>query len=401
VVQRRRWAILAVGTLAQAATCSFLYGIPMLVPALHQRDGLSLVQASLIVSAPIVGLLLTLIAWGALADRIGERVVIVTGVAGAAVLLALIPLTANLVVVAVLLALAGASAASVNAASGRVVMGWFPVHERGLAMGTRQTAQPLGVALAALVLPPLADGVGPRNALLFPALLCLLAAIAVYIVVVDPERPARAPGAPAPGSPYRGAATLARIHLSSALLVVPQFAVATFTLAYLVSQRHWDSAVAGRWIFAFQAAGALGRIVSGVWSDRAGNRLGPMRQLAVASAVLMAAIAAAAYLHQGWIVVGFAIGAVVTVADNGLGYTAVAEYAGSAWSGRALGVQNTVQNIAAVTTAPMLAGVIGDARYGLAFALAGVFALLAVPMTPVRGEKCSQLNAQAIPASGR
>jgi len=66
-----------------------------------------------------------------------------------------------------------------------------------------------------------------------------------------------------------------------------------------------------------------------------------------------------------------------------------------------LGVQNTVQNIAAVTTAPMLAGVIGDARYGLAFALAGVFALLAVPMTPVRGEKYSQLNAQAISASGR
>ena len=52
------------------------------------------------------------------------------------------------------------------------------------------------------------------------------------------------------------------------MLVVPQFAVATFTLVYLVGQRHWDAAVAGRVIFAFQVAGAAGRVASGIWSDR-------------------------------------------------------------------------------------------------------------------------------------
>ena len=95
--------------------------------------------------------------------------------------------------------------------------------------------------------------------------------------------------------------------------------------------------------------------------------LRPMRQLAVLSAALMLLIALGALVHQGWIVVGFALGAVVTVADNGLAYVSVAELAGSAWSGRALGVQNTVQNVAAVATAPVLAAVIGDSRYALAF----------------------------------
>ncbi len=71
-----------------------------------------------------------------------------------------------------------------------------------------------------------------------------------------------------------------------------------------------------------------------------------------------------------WIViVGFALGAVVTVADNGLAYVSVAEIAGREWSGRALGVQNTVQNVAAVATAPLLAGVIGNSHYALGFAL--------------------------------
>ena len=384
---RRRWAILAVGTLAQAATCSFLYGLPMLVPSFTSRDGLTLFQASLLVSAPLAGLLCTLIAWGALADRYGERVVIVSGVGAAGLLLATLPLVHGSPAIGLVLALAGAAAASVNAASGRMVMGWFSVQERGLAMGTRQTAQPLGVAIAALALPPLAHAHGARIALLFPAALCVLLAVAVFVVVADPPRAARAPGSTPPVSPYRGSRTLLRVHLSSSMLVVPQFAVASFTLTYLVHQRHWDASVAGRWIFVFQAAGAAGRIVSGIWSDRVRSRLRPMRQLAVLSAALMLLIAFGALLGQWWIVVGFALGAVITVADNGLAYVSVAEFAGTSWAGRALGVQNTVQNVAAIATAPLLAAIIGESRYAAAFLVAAIFPVIAVATTPVRAEK--------------
>jgi sugar phosphate permease len=386
VRDRRRWTILAVGTYAQAATCAFLYGMPMLVPALRSQLRLSLFQAGLLVSAPILGLLLTLIAWGALADRYGERVVIVSGVGACAVLVAVAASVHGLGLLAVLLALGGACAASVNAASGRVVMGWFPREERGLAMGARQTAQPLGVALAALALPPLAATHGALLALWFPAGLCAVAAVLVLVLVADPPRPPRG-SQPVPISPYRASRTLPRIHLASSMLVVPQFAVATFTLTYLVEQRHWDAAVAGRWVFGFQAVGALGRVVAGLWSDRVRSQLRPMRQLAVASALLMGGLALGAALSAGWIVVVFALAAVVTVADNGLAYVSVAELAGSSWAGRALGTQNTLQNIAAIATAPMLAAVIGESRYGWAFALTTVFPLLAIPLTPVSSER--------------
>ncbi len=383
---RRRWTILVVGTFAQAATCCFLYGIPMLLPALR-ADGLSLLSGSLLVSAPIAGLLLTLILWGAAADRYGERVVIVSGVGAAAALLVVAATVHGTAPLGALFVAAGACAASVNAASGRVVMGWFPPDERGLAMGTRQTAQPLGVALAALGLPPLAAAHGAHTALLFPAALCALAALLVLVLVADPPRPPRAPDAPPVRSPYRGSFTLARVHLSSAMLVVPQFAVSSFMLVYLVGQRHWDAAMAGRVVFGCQLAGAVGRVVTGVWSDRAGSRLRPMRQLAVASAGLMLLIALGA---DGWlwvVVAALAAASVVTVADNGLAYTSVAELAGRDWSGRALGVQNTVQNVAAIGTAPGLAAVIGSTHYALGFALAAVFPLLAIPLTPVRTER--------------
>jgi sugar phosphate permease len=382
----RRWTILAVGTFAQAATCCFLYGIPMLVPALRAA-GSSLFAASLLVSAPMAGLLLTLIAWGAAADRYGERVVIVSGVGVAAGLLAVASTVSGTAVLGVLLALAGAAGASVNAASGRVVMGWFPASSRGVAMGVRQTAQPLGVALAALGLPGLARSFGVGAALLFPAGLCALAAVLVLLLVVDPPRPPRAPDSPPVASPYRSSFTLPRVHLASALLVVPQFAVSAFTLVYLVAQRHWDPSVAGRAVFGFQVAGAAGRVLTGVWSDRVRSRLVPMRQLAVASACLMVLIAVGAATQLWFVVAGFALAAVLTVADNGLGYTAVAELAGREWSGRALGAQNTVQNVAAVATAPALAAVIGAVGYAPGFALVTIFPLLAVPLTPVRAER--------------
>ena len=383
---RRRWAILAVGTFAQAATCSFIYGIPMLVPALRSYDGLSLLAASFVVSAPIVGVLTTLILWGAAADRYGERIVIASGMGLAAVLLGATVLVHSAIWLSVLLALAGAAGASVNAASGRMVMGWFSVGERGLAMGTRQTAQPLGLAIAALTLPTLGAKYGPEKALLLPAALCALMALAVLLVVADPPRRAAAHGDPI-GSPYRGGSALWRVHASSALLVVPQFAVATFTLIFLVGERHWDPSAAGRLIFWFQLAGAAGRIGSGVWSDVVGSRLRPMRQLAVASALLMIGLVIGSVYDGAWVLVVFGLASIVTVADNGLAYTAVAELAGVEWSGRALGVQNTGQNIVAVLTAPALAAIIGDSRYAAGFAVAALCPMLAIPLTPVAAER--------------
>src|ERR1700750_2001684 len=85
----RRWVVLASGVFPRAATASSVYGIALLVPALRRDEHLSLVGASLVVSASAVGLLLTLIAFGAAADRYGERVVIVIGVGLSAIFLGL------------------------------------------------------------------------------------------------------------------------------------------------------------------------------------------------------------------------------------------------------------------------------------------------------------------------
>ncbi|HEY5051452.1 MAG TPA: MFS transporter [Acidothermaceae bacterium] len=375
----RRWLILGLGWAAQAAMCCYVFGLPMLVPAIRHTYGISLARSGVVVASPGFGVLFTLFAWGYAADRWGERLVITVGLAGASVFLTAACLVHGLIALCALLALAGAAGASVNAASGRVVLGWFDAHERGFAMGVRQTAQPLGVGLAALTLPALARH-GLSTAFVFPAALCAVVAVLVLALVTDPPRAAKASAAAR--SPYR-TAQLWRVHGSSMLLVVPQFAVSAFVLEYLVNQRNWGVLAAGRLVFAMQVAGAAGRVGAGAWSDRVGSRLRPMRQIAVASALTMVAIAIGDARHAAFVVVAFAVGAVVTVTDNGLGFTAAAEIAGTAWAGRALGAQNTAQNIAAILTPPLLGVLIESTSYSTGFLVASIFPVVAVALTPV------------------
>jgi MFS family permease len=176
------------------------------------------------------------------------------------------------------------------------------------------------------------------------------------------------------------------VHAASSMLVVPQFATATFSAEYLVSGRHWDGSDAGRLLAAVAVVGALGRLAAGRWSDLAGSRLRPMRQVALVSALTIGLVGVA--VHQGsWLVLAaLAVASVVSVSDNGLGFTATAELAGRAWSGRALGVQNTAQNLAAFATGPLIGALAGARGFAVAFGACAVFPLLGAWATPVHAE---------------
>jgi MFS family permease len=404
---RRRWLILFVGLLAMTAGCTFQYGLAYLIPALR-HEGFSLELASVLVACPTAGLLLTLIGWGAAADRWGERIVLATGLGLAGVILQIAASAHGAAGLGICLALGGAAGGSVFAASGRLILGWFARHERGLAMGIRQSAQPLGVALAAVTLPAL-DGSGTGLPLRFLGGFCLVAAALVVALVRDPARAQLPAGQAAtrsvPASPYRQP-MLWRIHAASALLVVPQFAVATFSLVFLVDARGWDVAAAGRLLAVAQLCGAVSRLGAGYWSDRVGSRMRPMRVLAVTTGIGLLALAAAAAAGSSLAVPVLLACAVVSVSTNGLAFTAVAEYAGPAWAGRALGIQNTGQNALAAATPPVLALAIGSIGFGASFAVVGAFPVVAsvlVPVGPERGalKVAASTSSRTRPREGR
>src|SRR5207342_1354409 len=130
-----------------------------------------------------------LLPWGLVADRVDERWVIATGLTGAGAMLVVASTTQTFGAVTVVLVLVGALGASVNAASGRAIMAWFPASELGLALGVRQTAIPIGGALGAVLLPTLAATGGTRAAFLFLAGACAAGAAVAAIFVRRGEEP--------------------------------------------------------------------------------------------------------------------------------------------------------------------------------------------------------------------
>jgi sugar phosphate permease len=393
-VRPNRWLLLCVAVVAQTLS-TWLGNAPIfLIAHLHLDRRMSLVDAGLLASAALIGAMVTLIAWGVAVDRFGERLTLLLGLSIAVVAGFGSAAATSDGWLAVAWFAVGVGTASINSASGRLVVGWFPPHQRGTAMGIRQTALPLGSGLAAFAEPVLASEYGIRVAMIAPSIAVAVALLAVFLVIVDPPRVDRATAA-ASGqldNPYRGDRRLLRIHAASVLLVVPQFTVWTFIVVWLIDGHGWSTAAAGALAAATQLLGALGRIGAGWWSDRVQSRLRPMRTIAVAAALTMLLLG---LTEPTPVAVGLMVLAtVITVADNGLAFTSVAEIGGPYWAGRAMGMQNTGQYLAASLVPPAVGALIAARGYGPAFALVAVFPLIALAVIPVRSERTPELSSK-------
>lgn len=364
-----RWVVLGAGVVAQAASAAVLQGLPGLAPQLREEFGLGLTGIGVLLGSVTLGLLSTLVLWGVAADRFGERRVMATGLALAVLALLGTARTTTVGALVAFLVLAGAAGGAVNAASGRAVIGWFPPEGRGFAMGVRQTALPVGAALAAAGLPPVASAYGLDVAFLVLAGGCGLAAVVVAVLVREaPVQPQRIAGGLSPGRDPR----IRRLGLVSFLLVVPQFAVVAFLAVYLVDEHGVAVGSAALLLAAVQLGGGAGRILAGRWSDRVGLRVRPLRRLATVTTVLFALVAVLQATGTSAVVPVLLITGVAAISWNGLAYTAVGELAGPGRAGAALGLQNTAVALGAALTSPLLGALVDRTSWTLGFAVAGL-----------------------------
>jgi len=337
---RYRWAVLALGVLAQASFTTYSQGLASLGPVFRVQLGISLVATGALLTAVSIGTALTLVAWGLLTDRIGERTVLAVGLGGAGLCLALSAYATSFPPLLALLVLAGMFGACSIAAGGRAVLGWFGPRERGTALGVRQMAGPLGAGLAAAALPLLALGWGLRGALLSLALVSLLAGLLCGIWIRTP------PGAPSAASAAGKRSPLAdsriwRLALGGSLLVAGQLTLVNYLVLFLNEHRHWAPAAAAVVLAVIQFGGAGSRVLVGFWSDRRGERLGLMRLIAAAGAITLAAVALLADAPVAILVPLLLVTGIISMSSNGLGFTAPGEIAGQARTATAMGFQNT------------------------------------------------------------
>jgi sugar phosphate permease len=354
-----------------------IVGLPVLAPALRDAHHLSLVQVGVMLDSLWIGTLLTLLAWGLLADRLGERRVLAAGLGlcGAALIAA--GDADGFESLVLLIGVAGAAGASVNAASGRAVMQWFPAGERGFALGVRQTAIPLGGLISALALPSL----GLHAAFVFRAAPCFGGAVFGLIAIREREGAAEDDVLEP-----RGIGATVRDHrlwllcFASGFYLVAQLAVMGFLVLFLHDERGLSDGAAAGVLAAMQVVAALLRIGGGRWSDRVGSRIGPLRLVGLASAVTLALAAALLSAPLVVLVPAFVVAGGLAMAWNGLSFTAAAEIAGRRRAGAALGMRQSALAAAGAVVPPAFAAVVAASSWRLGFAVAAAFPLAGVQL---------------------
>ena len=267
-----RWVVLGVGTAAQGCVSAAMFSVAVLAPELRAEFQLTITETGIVLAAFTIGMTLTLLPWGLLADRVGERIVLPVGLGASALALAAVGLARGYGELVVLLAAAGALSASVNAASGRAVMQWFDPSERGLALGIRQANVPLGGLVAALALPALAAAVGLGWTFAALAAACVAGALAGALLLRSPAREARTTTAPLDLAAPLRSRPIWLVSSGSALIIVGQTATMSFTVLFLHEGRGFATGSAALVLAASQVLGGAFRIFAGHWS---GSRSAP------------------------------------------------------------------------------------------------------------------------------
>jgi predicted MFS family arabinose efflux permease len=277
-------------------------------------------------------------------------------------------------------------------------MSWFPMEKRGMAMGVRQTGIPVGGALAAASLPAIAALMGWRIAVVASGVTCFLAVAACWFLYSTPE------GAVAGSSPLMRkqrnhpgdilTRDVALLGLAGALLPLGQFALLTYLALYLKETQNIPVTTTATLLVGAQIAGAAGRILWGIWSDRW------FRQRRKPALVWASMFSTGGSLVLGWLPQGvplWVIGIVVLVyAFNTIGWhgswiAMLAEIAGPDKQGRTLGLAMTIMYPGIIILPPFF-GLFVDYTHSWQWAwtvLAAVLAVGTAIILPVRERKNS------------
>jgi sugar phosphate permease len=382
--------VLGVGSGATAAIAAVQGGLPAISPAIQDAFDLSLVQVTAVFTSFAIGTVVTLLGWGVMSDRRGERLVIAAGLSTGAVALFAAARSDGYTALLAWMVLAGMLGSAGVAASGRAVFGWFPRSERGLALGIRQTAVPAGAAVASFSLPPLASAAGVDAALYALAGFMLLAGIAAAVWLREgPPFESAAPTAPDAARDPR----IWRLSAASSLMIIGQIGVTSLLVLYLYTERDWTAAHAALALACVQVGAAVARVSAGRWSDLRDERIEPFRRLAAVAGVLLlgAAIGGPAAVPL------LLAGGVAAMSWNGLSFTAAAEISGRHQAGKAMGIQNTAMRVVAAGVPVSLAGLASAVSWPAAFVVMGVTPLLArVLLGPlVQDERRRRLEREA------
>ncbi len=387
-----RWIVLAIGVLAQASFSIGFSGLPAASVLMRDAYAMNTTQLGFVLGAMALGVTFSEILWGLLTDSLGDRRVLLIGLGSTGVAFALISVVAtpkdgwtpSYLLLGACLVLVGALSGSVNSSSGRAILTWFTDGRRGLAMGIRQTAIPVGGALGAALLPWLAIHYGFAVVFRVLALVCFLSTAATWLWLHEVETHSHAgPAATATDERSPLLRTLVwRVAIASSFLTIPQIAVLAFTGVFLRDEKQVGLVIISGTLIVVQLIGGGLRIWLGHYSDRHANRRTAMRAIGLCTGLSALALALVAHGSMIAAVTLLVLTGLFANAWHGVAYTEIAVMSGPRHAGTALGMEGMTIFATAFFTPLLIPHLLAASSWPLVWAVVGIAALLAIPLLP-------------------
>ncbi|MBI2525144.1 MAG: MFS transporter [Candidatus Rokubacteria bacterium] len=353
-----RWAILALITGAQTMANVGPLGIPAIAPLIRDSLGLSMTQAGSFLSAYYVGAALMSLPAGWMGDRWGVLFTMAGGQALIALGLFAVSGSGSFPVLIALMILAGAGYGMLNPTTAKAVMSWFPRRQRATVVGLKQVGLPFGGAVGALLMPPLALGLGWRPAVALSASLVALLAGLTWLGYRDPPRSELE-------APVRQEGSLRAVLRNRDLWLV-----ATATLVFAGMQTVWMAflvlylqekvrvplVTAARYLVMAQVTGMAGRVAFGLLSDRllGGRRRIVLVIAGIGSTVCSFVMATTGPDTGGWLLAPLALCfGFFGIGWNGVQHTLMAELAGPRAAGTAVGLGLAISSLGVSVWPPL------------------------------------------------
>ena len=386
-----RWGILALIMAAQTFANVGPLGVPSIAPLIRDDLSLSVAEAGSFISAYYIGPSLMSLPAGWMADRWGVLPSMVVGQVLIAVGLVAVGGSHAFPLMAVCMVLAGAGYGILNPTTTKAGMAWFPPRQRATVVGLKQVGLPLGGAVGALVMPPLALAFGWRTAVVLPAALVALLALVTWLLYREPPAPLQsgAPVAPLSLGMILGHRDLWLVASSTLVFAGMQTVWMGFLVLYLTEVLHLSLVDAGHYLVMAQVTGMAGRVIFGMLSDRLfGGRRRIVLVIAGIGSTVCSLLMAGTGPGTGWWVLAplaLAFG-FFGIGWNGVQHTLMAELVGPRAAGTAIGLGLAVSSLG-VTICPPIFGLAAERLGSFAGPWAGLGVIMAATLClliPVR-----------------
>jgi MFS family permease len=366
--------VLAGASVAQAAVSLVNFGLPAIGPELLTDYDLTLFELGAVLSAGLLGAGVALIGAGVLVDRIGARRSMLSGTALGTVGLALAAAAGSKHLLFWALVVFGVGSAVVPIAGTGALFRAYPPARRGWALGVRQTAVPVGGAIAAVAYPALYALGGTGLTLALSA-----AAVAVsglwFALGLPAEEPhvVRRRGR-ALGEILRAPGLTTLLAVAACYIVVLQALLAYLVPAVRESGHSELTATVA--YFGVNVAAIVARIVWGSVADRGGGARRVRTLVEVGIVAAIGALVFALALHGGAFAVVlaamvFGLGA---LGWNALIYVSAGERVDPSLAGRSVAVAATVVFVLSGVATPLLGALVDALGWDVLWVATGVTA---------------------------